>query len=181
MAGHGADTKHPRRHAPTWTAIGAVSLLWFLFRSGSKPQRVAYPCQQAALASGLGVLSYLASLAGVEGLRRLLRRHVGTAAAAALAALLLALVSAGHPGAVAPAHAAATGLPSWTSATAVSNVFVAEAVPAPECSLDGGVLPSSAPCNDPAYAFRDKGVERLVQLMEAHGTYPTPRPRIPRA
>ena len=121
MVDHDADTKHPRRHAPTWTAIGAVSLLWFLFRTGSKPQRAAYPCQQAALASGLGVLSYLASLAGVEGLRRLLRRRVGTAAAATVAALLLALVSAGHPGAASPARAAATGLPSWTSATAVSS------------------------------------------------------------
>ncbi len=171
MTEHSAEAKRGRRQARVWTALGLGSLLWFLLRTGAKPQRATYPCQQAALASGLGFLSYLAALAGALGLRRLLRRHLGAAAAAAIAALLLAVISIGHPGGATPARAAAAGLPGWTSATAVSDVFVAEAVPAPECSLDGGVLPATAPCSDPAYAFHDKGVERLVRLMETHGTY----------
>ncbi len=29
--------------------IGAASLIWFLFRTGTKPTRVAYPCQRAAV------------------------------------------------------------------------------------------------------------------------------------
>ncbi|MDW8034724.1 MAG: hypothetical protein RMI79_07350, partial [Nitrososphaerota archaeon] len=29
--------------------IGIVSLLWFLYRSGTKPSRAMYPCQKAAL------------------------------------------------------------------------------------------------------------------------------------
>lgn len=168
--GH-AGAQRKRRLPHVWTAVGLGSLVWFLIRTGSKPQRAVYPCQQAALASGVGFLSYLASLAGVEGVRRLLRRWVGTTAAAALSALLLAVVSAGHPGTATPAQAAATGLPAWNSATAVSDVFVAEAVPAPECSVDGGTLPSTPPCNDPAHAFEDEGVARLVRLMESQGTY----------
>ena len=152
-----ADAKRKRRHARAWTALGLGSLLWFLLRTGSKPQRAAYPCQQAALASGLGFLSYLAALAGVEGLRRLLRRRVGAAAAAAIAALLLALVSIGHPGGATPARAAATGLPGWTSATAVSNVFAVESVPPAECSLDGGVIPCDPALQRPGVRLQGQG------------------------
>ena len=31
--------------------IGIASLIWLLYRSGTKPSRVRYPCQQACLAS----------------------------------------------------------------------------------------------------------------------------------
>jgi hypothetical protein len=32
--------------------FGLASLLWFIFRTGSKPTRMIYPCQQASVASG---------------------------------------------------------------------------------------------------------------------------------
>jgi hypothetical protein len=46
--------------------IGAVSLIWFVFRVGTKPSRVTYPCQRAALANssiflGLSILIWLSS------------------------------------------------------------------------------------------------------------------------
>ena len=46
----------------TWLAhsafvIGLLSLLWFVFRTGTKPSRAAYPCQQAAAASGYAWLA----------------------------------------------------------------------------------------------------------------------------
>ena len=32
--------------------FGLASILWFIFRTGSKPTRMIYPCQQASVASG---------------------------------------------------------------------------------------------------------------------------------
>ncbi len=40
--------------------IGLLSLIWFAFRTGTKPSRVAYPCQQAAAAqSSLWLAAYI--------------------------------------------------------------------------------------------------------------------------
>jgi hypothetical protein len=64
-----------------------------------------------------------------------------------------------------------TDLPGWTGSAAVSNVFVVPNVPTPECSLDGGALPGTAPCNDASYALHDAGVDSLVNEMESQGDY----------
>lgn len=40
--------------------LGIASFLWFLFRTGSKPSRIIYPCQQAALANSLVLFPLLA-------------------------------------------------------------------------------------------------------------------------
>jgi hypothetical protein len=37
--------------------FGLVSLLWFIFRTGTKPSRIVYPCQRAALANSSMLLS----------------------------------------------------------------------------------------------------------------------------
>ncbi len=37
--------------------VGIIALLWFLFRSGNKPSRIVYPCQQASLSAASLVLS----------------------------------------------------------------------------------------------------------------------------
>ena len=47
--------------------IGVVSLIWFIFRTGTKPSRVMYPCQRAALANssvllGLSISLWLTSI-----------------------------------------------------------------------------------------------------------------------
>ena len=50
-----------RRHATKGIVIlGVASFLWLLFRTGSKPSRIAYPCQQAALSNSLAVFPLLA-------------------------------------------------------------------------------------------------------------------------
>ena len=41
---------HKARHS--FFIFGLASLLWFIFRTGSKPTRMIYPCQQASVASG---------------------------------------------------------------------------------------------------------------------------------
>jgi uncharacterized protein (DUF362 family) len=44
--------------------IGILSLVWLLLRSGTKPSRLAYPCQRTAAAFGLNFLSGLAPWLG---------------------------------------------------------------------------------------------------------------------
>jgi len=51
-----------RRHGTKGVVLlGVVSFLWFLFRTGSKPSRITYPCQRAALTNTLGLFSLLAT------------------------------------------------------------------------------------------------------------------------
>jgi uncharacterized protein (DUF362 family) len=45
-------------------SIGILSLVWLLLRSGTKPSRLAYPCQRTAAAFGLNFLSGLAPWLG---------------------------------------------------------------------------------------------------------------------
>jgi hypothetical protein len=57
------------------------------------------------------------------------------------------------------------GLPSWRSATAKSNLFVVQDIPAPRYSLAGGLLPPGPP----EQVLRDAGLEALVALMNQQG------------
>ncbi len=65
---------------------------------------------------------------------------------------------------------AAPALPSWTGESAVSDVFVVNNIPAPTCSLASGVLPGTGACSTAQMAFRDAGVETLINLMRTRGT-----------
>jgi uncharacterized protein (DUF362 family) len=80
-------------------AIAIASLIWLIWRSGSQPKRLAYPCQQAA-AANLGALAVLF----VPSLMRRRRARQGRRSAGlgelatgsiALAGMLFILVSAG--------------------------------------------------------------------------------------
>ncbi|MBN2002092.1 MAG: DUF362 domain-containing protein [Anaerolineae bacterium] len=169
---HSQKHKHARRAKWTFWGVGLGSLAWLLLRSGTKPQRLAYPCQRAALANSAGFLGYLATVLGLGHFyHRLKRRGIsltGVGLFAMMLALLPVLSTANLP--LKPARAN-LALPAWTSATAVSNVFAVSGAPVPECSLDGGVLPATAPCNDPAYALRDAGMDSLIAEMETRGDY----------
>ncbi|MFQ6102655.1 MAG: DUF362 domain-containing protein, partial [Anaerolineae bacterium] len=148
------------------------SLSWLLLRSGTNPRRLAYPCQRAALASSLGFLGYPASFLGTVHLyRRLKRRAALTGAGLFTLVLLFTITLTGSHVPMPPTYASLATLPGWTSPTAVSNVFVVPNVPVPECSLDGGTLPGTAPCNDASYALRDAGVDQLIDEMESRGNY----------
>ena len=57
-------------------------------------------------------------------------------------------------------------LPSWRSATAKSDIFVVQDIPAPRYSLAGGTLPPGP--SDPI--LRDAGIEALASLMDRQGT-----------
>ncbi len=70
--------------------ISLISLLWFLFRTARKPSRIAYPCQQAALAQ---FSSYFLSFFPLACLRRLShpfkKEHLNRYAVARFLGLLL--------------------------------------------------------------------------------------------
>jgi hypothetical protein len=169
----GKDAHRSRRAPWTLWAIGLGSLLWLLLRSGTSPRRLAYPCQRAALASGTAFLGYLATFVGFAHLYRLLRSKTRLGAVGALCLTFLVTLSfVGHS---ARSDSARIPVPQhlsgWTSATAVSNVYVVPDVPVPVCSLDGGSLPGSGPCNDPVYAMADEGIDALIAEMEARNDF----------
>jgi len=170
------DNSRHARHAQVsrWSfwLVGLGSLTWLLLRCIPKPARLAYPCQRAALANSVGFGGYVLSLfGGVHLYHRLRQGHTPTRAALVLAAcLLLAALQGSLVVPPQPTRAAAL-LPAWTSPTAVSDVFAVTDAPTPVCSLDGGVLPSTPPCSDPAVALRDDGVDALLALMAIHGVY----------
>jgi len=61
-------------------AIAIASLIWLIWRSGTQPRRLAYPCQQAA-AANLGFLAVLF----IPGLAKLKARHAATVRQRAMA------------------------------------------------------------------------------------------------
>ncbi len=155
----------------TFWFIGLGSLVWLLLRSGTKLRRLAYPCQRAALVSSLGFIGYLLSLLGAAHLYRRLKQGITPAGIILFVLALLVTSSLQSSDAILPASVLASlTLPAWTSPSAVSDVFVVPNVPVPQCSLNGGTLPSTPPCNDPSYALHDNGVDTLINLMESKGT-----------
>ncbi|NOZ49110.1 MAG: DUF362 domain-containing protein [Chloroflexi bacterium] len=164
----------PCSRSQKWTywIIGLGSLIWLLLRSGRNPRRLVYPCQRAALINSSGFLGYSASLLGTAHLYHRLRRRVTpTSAGLFILALLITVVLTSSQVPPTLTYASPSALPGWTSPTAVSNVFVVPDVPVPECSLEGGTLPGTAPCNTPSYALHDAGVDSLVNEMEKRGDY----------
>ena len=84
----------PRRGVNPWAAlVSFAALAWLMARSGRKPSRLRYPCQQAALAhSSLAVALLGAGAAGL--LRRGGWRRAGRLWALPLAVAVLALMTA---------------------------------------------------------------------------------------
>jgi len=172
MEGYGNHDSSARRWNSTFWIVGASSVGWLLVRSGLNPRRLAYPCQRAALISSSGFASYIFSLLGTRHLLQQFKRGAVLTGAGLLAVVvLLAGLVGGSQVIPTPAYASLATMPGWTSGTAVSDVFIVSDVPAPECSLDGGTLPATAPCNTASYALRDAGVDALVNEMESRGNY----------
>jgi hypothetical protein len=154
-----------------WKYLGfaVASLIWLLLRTGTRPSRIIYPCQQAAAATGVGLLQYLACLVVSTALFQRIKGHEG-AISVVLLAVSLACIATLRGSARMPATPgeASPDLPSWTGPSAISDVFAVRNVPAPRYSLDGGTVPAGV---SPAEALHDAGVDVLIDLMESHGTH----------
>lgn len=151
-----------------WIA-GISSLVWLIMRSGSKPRRLAYPCQQVAATNSLGFLGYLAALLGSAKLLRRVREVFSPGRLLLFVfGLLTAVTLLGGIRSISDLSADSPTLPVWTSPTAISDVFVVSNVPEPLYSLDGGAVPGGV---DPDDALHDEGIDALVGLMESEGDY----------
>ncbi len=149
---------HQLRHS--FFLFGLLSILWFLFRTGTKPTRMSYPCQQASAAtSGLWLTCYalpLISAVHSPNIPSLKSRSM------ILAGLLVALVSllSVSPdminimnGAQVASHAQGTGMKlvfsdklAQNSEASASDIFVVN-------GTDGN----------------DRGAKELIGLMQSHG------------
>jgi hypothetical protein len=158
-------------HSFLWLGIGSV--LWLLLRSGAKPSRLRYPCQQAAAGTGSLWLSAFVLPGILRGLRaiglhcptgvsvtnlpevRLSRRARNlllTAGISAVAVLLpLSLI---HRRTTVPPPVKAV-LPVWTSARPVqSHIFVVDSVPVPD-----------------SLGTYHEGLDTMLSLLAQNGTY----------
>ncbi|MFO7675515.1 MAG: DUF362 domain-containing protein [bacterium] len=152
-----------------WLGIGSV--LWLILRSGTKPDRLRYPCQQAAASTGAFWLSAFALPGILRGLRacgvRLpeakLGRPIRLILVAGTAALVAVLVGErlftphfGPPPSPTGAH-----LPVWVSDRPLpSRVFVVDSIPVPDSN-----------------SIYHEGIDSLFALLAANGTclYRSPR------
>jgi hypothetical protein len=157
-----------------YVVLGLASLAWLGLRSGLRPSRMIYPCQQVAATQGLGFLAYVASAIASTRVYHLLRRRQGLRRAF-LAVAGLALLVPLQGGAMQPVRLGASpALPAWTSPDAISDVFAVTNVPLPTVSLDGGTIPDGVA---PSQALHDWGIDALIDLLAAQGTpfYRTPQ------
>lgn len=80
------------------TVWGLAGLVWLFLRSGSKPTRLSYPCQQSALGVAFGAFGgpvALAALSGRAKLAEFLRSRFGRIVLGGLATLTVALAVIG--------------------------------------------------------------------------------------
>jgi hypothetical protein len=160
----------PKRWKLVYWLIGIGSLVWLLLRSGTKPRRLAYPCQRVAAANSVGFLAYLAALLGSSALLRRLKAafSLGRLVVFVIGLLMTVALQSSITDSAAPILAASPELPGWTSPAAVSDAFAITNVPEPLYSLDGGTIPAGV---SPSEALHDGGVDALVNLMEVYGDY----------
>lgn len=169
----GRHSAHGKDDAASWRwqylGLGLASLIWLLLRTGTRPRRIVYPCQQAAAASSLGLLLYLASLVASTAFYQRMKGRMA-AVSVVLFVVSLACITTVRGSAPLPATlgGASPELPTWTSPSAISDVFAVRNVPAPRYSLDGGTVPGGV---SPAEALHDAGVDALINVMASHGTY----------
>lgn len=148
----------------SFALLGIGSLLWLLLRSGTKPSRVRYPCQQAAAGTGSFWLTAFAFPGILRGLRALglrlpeveLGRRVraGLLAAGVLAIGLLLILRFAPPRISPPPQVRAT-LPAWVSTLPdPSHVFVVDSFPVPDSN-----------------AIYHEGLDSLLSLLAESNIY----------
>lgn len=94
----GSSADHRARHIGIAAFLLALaSLLWLIVRTGTKPSRLAYPCQQAALAHSSAILAGGMMLA-LHRLARIFHRSLRTRIHRSLGVAVLVVLLAGSVG-----------------------------------------------------------------------------------
>lgn len=154
--------------------VGLASLAWLGLRSGTRPSRLVYPCQQVAATNSLSFLTYtLALISSMRAFRHVRRNltlgHIvllilGLALVVLLKGEMFVFSDSTRENVAVPVLV----LPAWTSPDAISDVFAVTNVPTSTVSLDGGVVPEGVPL---AEALHHEGMDALINLMVAQGAY----------
>lgn len=93
---HGHPYPTRSRNAIWFAVTGAAALLWLVLRSGPKPSRLSYPCQQSAFGlatAAFGVPIVAAVVAGRTAFLRFLHSAGGKIAGMGVAVLFIALIA----------------------------------------------------------------------------------------
>ena len=148
------------RHLWYW-GMGFLAFLWVLLRTGTKPSRIAYPCQQAAMPLALAwSLAMIGFVSGGLFLRRFTR------ASAVLAVFAGTVWLSGSMPDFSSAHGSAvTSLPVWQVPNPLSKVVVMDSLPHTSGSLAAGdsTVPNSF--------LHDPAVDTLLLMLAAQGVY----------
>ena len=151
---------HKARHS--FFIFGLASLLWFIFRTGSKPTRMIYPCQQASAASGgLWLAAYVLPFLVVVRSPGTAARGKGLILVGFLLLLLVTLFVMGGP----------------FNITGLAEVAGDEAALAGNGdSIMINLSPMRSQFPEPSDIFavtdafgNDDAVTRLIALMQSHG------------
>jgi len=149
------------RRITRWEVLlsGAAALAWLLLRTGSKPSRITYPCQQAAFSAA--TLAFGATVVGAMlALRRTITRRPRQMVAALLALIGLAALAATWDTATVPG-------PQVKQSEARDREYRASVFHVRNCPQD--------PVGD-----RFVGLDNLLALMGREGCklYQSPRPSL---
>ena len=156
-----ARTRHGGAAPRIPLVAGIAALAWLLYRTGSKPSRLAYPCQQAAFSTASLVFGG-AVVAAAVALRRRLRAALFTPAGIGLAALCV-LGVIGVRGYLSQAEGFDATAPPTAAAPAP-----APAAPAGTDEYRAQVFVASN-CPQDLAGDRFPGLDTLVETMGAGG------------
>ena len=129
--------------------LGVSSLLWFIFRTGTKPSRITYPCQRAAAANvHVFLLAFFPPLLGFTKFKAKVPRvfnHRFTVTILLLSSLLLAFGSVSFTGNFLPSSSNYLSVPlklephEAVTSDASSNLFFIENASGVEGNMDEAV------------------------------------------
>ncbi|MEM1582510.1 MAG: DUF362 domain-containing protein [Candidatus Bathyarchaeia archaeon] len=147
---------HKRLHRLYYSSffVGLLSFLWFIFRTGTKPSRITYPCQRAALANSyLWLVAYV-----IPFLHHMYQKFPRAADLRRILPLLAALIIAGG------------SLALW-SVYEMMRVKEAQEVGLTISEKLAKFEPSSSIFVVNGTRGNDDGILRLIDLMGKHGLF----------
>ncbi len=137
-----------------WLA-GFFAFLWVLLRSGTRPQRLVYPCQQVAFPMASSWFLAMAAFFGGTLLMKWLTR---------VSALAIVLLATGMFSiSFTESSVNAELLPVWKVNDPVSKVYVLDSIPLTPGSLAAGNV------SIPDTFLNDPAMDTLLQVMESGG------------
>lgn len=148
------------QHLWYWV-VGFMALLWVLLRSGTNPNRLAYPCQRAAMPVAA---SWLFAVVAFFGGSLLLRRFARFSGVLILVLGVVWFVKA-VPELTRSKENSIMSLPVWQVTDPVSTVFVLDSIP----PTTGSLAPGDASVPD-AY-LSDPAMNTLLAMLASGGVF----------